>query len=753
MSINIRARRGLATAIAAVLATGGVTALASAPAQADPVSVTTVGEAPITNANLTWSLNDEQGGGAFNGSCNFLSAGKAGNTGSSRAWTEGDNFYKTVDGNVTVEKPDTSDVYSQPTWATKCQTPAGANVSAGSVTSLSKNRVRLAAGSGSFDPATGAGTINWTGSFTSAFYGGLTYWSATNPRLVVDATGNGTLTATLSGYGANPDDTSVWTTIPNTPVTLATLTNVDLDADGFTVTPEYLGKTVTVSAGTPQNTTGAKWGSFPQSFVDFQILTGQSSYWYSSGGSRDAAKPASPITVDGYSVGARPEVTVDTAEANLDGTTTITVSGQNFNPDLAKGTRPPLAGQNAGSYVVFGKFAPVWRPSALAASDTRKTATAANNGLKWAVPAASIATVGGAPAGAVELTPEGTFSTSLKIDKAALDATVTNPALTNYGIYTYPGSGAVMGAYETYTPIAFAKHTASVEVTEAPESSVHGTSNTAKVTVDGAAGAPDPTGTVTAKIGATTLASAAVGTDGLATITLPGTIAAGSSSITYAYSGDDNYKAAETSKGLTVSKAASNVAVTSVASSTKYGVGATARLKVTGVAGGTAATGTVTAKIGGTTIGSGAVGAAGAATLTLSKSLKPGTSTVVYTYSGNGNYAGATASKTLTIAKDGVSISDKVTKKPTTKKSGKITVTVKAKSSKIKPTGKVTVYFKKSGQKTVKTSVGTLKNGVGSLSVKKLKKKGTWKIYVKYSAGTGYNSVSSKYVGTVKVTK
>ncbi|MFI5426256.1 hypothetical protein [Aeromicrobium sp. UC242_57] len=79
-------------------------------------------------------------------------------------------------------------------------------------------------------------------------------------------------------------------------------------------------------------------------------------------------------------------------------------------------------------------------------------------------------------------------------------------------------------------------------------------------------------------------------------------------------------------------------------------------------------------------------------------------------------------------------------------------MTVKAKSSSTKPSGKVTVYFKKKGQKTVKTSTGSLKNGSKALNVKKLKK-GTWKIYVKYSAGSGYSSVSSKYVGTVKITK
>lgn len=144
----------------------------------------------------------------------------------------------------------------------------------------------------------------------------------------------------------------------------------------------------------------------------------------------------------------------------------------------------------------------------------------------------------------------------------------------------------------------------------------------------------------------------------------------------------------------------------------------------------------------------------GKATFTLPANLSPGARNLTASFQGDGNYVAATsATKKLTVTKDAVTITDKVTKKPTTKKAGKIRITVKAKSSSIKPTGKVKVYFKKKGQKTVVTSTSSLKNGVKTLSVKKLKKKGTWKIYVKYTAGTGYNSVSSKYVGTVKVTK
>ncbi|WGT47802.1 hypothetical protein [Tessaracoccus lacteus] len=122
----------------------------------------------------------------------------------------------------------------------------------------------------------------------------MTYWSATDPVLTIDSDGTGTLTATLSGYGTSMDDMSEWDAISGRTVTMATLTDVELTEDGLTVTPDYLGVTVT---GVSQTTTGTSWGAFPQEFVDFQQLTGQTSYWYSSGGGADAKKPATALTV------------------------------------------------------------------------------------------------------------------------------------------------------------------------------------------------------------------------------------------------------------------------------------------------------------------------------------------------------------------------------------------------------------------------------------------------------------------------
>ena len=41
----------------------------------------------------------------------------------------------------------------------------------------------------------------------------------------------------------------------------------------------------------------------------------------------------------------------------------VTVVGTGFDPAAHVGSRPPLAGQPSGVYVVFGRFGDPWRPS------------------------------------------------------------------------------------------------------------------------------------------------------------------------------------------------------------------------------------------------------------------------------------------------------------------------------------------------------------------------------------------------------
>lgn len=148
----------------------------------------------------------------------------------------------------------------------------------------------------------GGASVSWDATWTINFYGGLVPFTLSNPVLSWDAHGTGTLTADLSGYGSSMENPEV--KVPLEPVlgaTISTFSNATIDAEGtFTATPDYAGVEVTAPDGVaPQDRTVEGWGSWPQQFVDFQFETGLSSYWYSSGGSADAYKAPSPITVSG----------------------------------------------------------------------------------------------------------------------------------------------------------------------------------------------------------------------------------------------------------------------------------------------------------------------------------------------------------------------------------------------------------------------------------------------------------------------
>lgn len=432
--------RPLAAVVAAALALSGV--LAAAPAHA--------AQTTIDDAVFRWGLNNEANAAAFApGTFNLLSAGIVTAASVSDRVTAAN--WKQSDGDVKILKLQTGGGYAAATFAGLNTNAAGTTVTTGNGLS-SGHVVEISGGSGTVDAAAGTAEIQWTGSFTSAFYSGMTRSWLTDPHLSVAADGTGMITATLGGYQTSMDDPNLFATIAPVPnVVVATLTGVQVTAGGFTVTPDYLGRTVNVGEGTPQSTSGPNAGAFPQSFVDFQVLTGQGSYWYSSGGAADVRKPALPVSVSYTAVAppaSTPTVTVSKSSGIASTGETITVTGSGFLPGTGtSGTRPPLSGTFAGAYVVFGKFLDAWKPSAGVASSARKVIT-----QKWAVPSASMTAVGGANAGAIELTADGTFSVEI-----AVSASEANDLLAgNYGIYTYPGSGATAAAFETYTPIAFA---------------------------------------------------------------------------------------------------------------------------------------------------------------------------------------------------------------------------------------------------------------------------------------------------------
>lgn len=259
----------------------------------------------VSDAQLRWGLNHETGSAAFFGGCNFLMAGVPGRDGDTHGgtvWTEAHGFYRASEGDVRVVRTDASGVERTASFATRCQAPDGQQVSLANNLSTG-GQVVVDGGVGTVDPEAGTATIRWKGTFTTVFYGGLTYWWASDPVLTVRADGTGELTATAGGFGTSMEDMTRWERLPATQVVLADLEKVLLgDRAGFRAVPRYLGVTtaatgLTVRQAARTSDNAAHWGAFPTSFVQFQVRTGQAAYWYTSGGQRDWAKVAAPLYV------------------------------------------------------------------------------------------------------------------------------------------------------------------------------------------------------------------------------------------------------------------------------------------------------------------------------------------------------------------------------------------------------------------------------------------------------------------------
>lgn len=538
------ARRGIAGfAAAALTATGlSVLSVATAPTAHSDAAVEDVS---VDAATLTWGLNGYAQKGIFG------------------PWT-----FKDLTGNVTQLTGSVSGG-SQSEYAVAPVPTTSMPVSDPQKT---PNAVKFTAGTGTTDPDTGAVDVTWDGSYTVNAY--PTIYNAPNeiysdPELTLDGDGNGELTMNFAlGEGVdmagNPTPAQDFGRL-----TLLTFSGgaVDETAYGeFRATPDYQGVTVTVPDGSAQNTSctadgGATgwWGSWPQEFID-AIPGSVRPHFYSTGcGGNQDLKPALPVDVDLGIEEPQPEqaqVQVSQTELLPSGSHQVTVTGSGFDPELATGTRPPLSGRAGGTYVVFGKFAETWRPSAGAPSSSRK-----NSSQKWAVLAEDMATIGGTAGGAVELKADGTFEATVTVDKAAIDAVATDPALVNYGIYTYPGSGAVQPLHETYTPVTFAPSasTTAVQVTKAPTPTAAGS---AKVSVTPAVGGAVATGDVqvrlTSSTGALVATTSGALSDGSTTVALPKRLP-GTYSLLATYTGDTDVAGSSRTVSVKVAKVASTV--------------------------------------------------------------------------------------------------------------------------------------------------------------------------------------------------
>ncbi|MDP4032973.1 MAG: hypothetical protein Q8P60_09035, partial [Pseudorhodobacter sp.] len=254
-------------------------------------------ETAVDNVQFRWGVSNEANNAGFApGTWNLFSAGRIGDPGEGgrtlvtanqgATWSNDEPAgWTNRAGNVTIEDLQADDSYVPTTFDGTRQTRTGAAITPPTGPNFAETQIVIDGGTGTFDPEANTANVSWDGDFTVLFYSGMTFFYVSDPELTVNSDGTGTVTATAGGFAASMDDPEDWEALDDTEVTLASLTGVEVTAAGLTATPDYLGVEYDAPQGAAAQTrSGSSWGAFPQDFVDFQQLTGQGPYWYSSGG-------------------------------------------------------------------------------------------------------------------------------------------------------------------------------------------------------------------------------------------------------------------------------------------------------------------------------------------------------------------------------------------------------------------------------------------------------------------------------------
>lgn len=413
------ARRLAVLALASLLTIGTFGTAGATAAQA------TDGDDTITNASFEWGINNQHQLGSQFGGCDYFSAGLSDGSASQ---------YRTKQGNVQIIKHGADGSISAVGLANRC-TPATAD---GSLDN--GQRLLLSAGTGSVNRATGETTIAWTGVATINSYGGLVPWSITDPTLTVAADGTGSLRATLGGWASSMDDPNTKTPLPPTPdVVLADFSNVTVGEHGITATPLFGGIDYFPLVGGERSTTSAitdavkiqrpEWGSWPQSFVDFQYRTGLSTYWHTSGLSADSKKPPLPITVafDASPLELSPVIVRGPAATTVSSGGTAT-----FSTEVAGDPMPTIQWQSirpGGDWTdLAGETGTTLTLSAVPFSDNGLTVRAvATNTAGTAVSQGSILTVDEAAAITIVTQPQSVTAKAGAIIRLSVSVTGSSP--------------------------------------------------------------------------------------------------------------------------------------------------------------------------------------------------------------------------------------------------------------------------------------------------------------------------------------
>ncbi|WP_210420322.1 Ig-like domain repeat protein [Aquisphaera giovannonii] len=210
----------------------------------------------------------------------------------------------------------------------------------------------------------------------------------------------------------------------------------------------------------------------------------------------------------------------------------------------------------------------------------------------------------------------------------------------------YGGDANYSGGTSTAVSQVVNQSATTTALTSSANPSAFGQSVTFTATVGAVApGAGTPTGAVTFLDGATTLGTGALNAAGVAAFSIS-TLAAGTHSITAVYGGDGNFA---NSTATAVSQQVNQVAITATSTAlaaspatSTYGQSVTFTAAVSPASGSGTPTGTVTFMDGTTTLGTGALNAAGVASFAIG-TLAAGMHSVTAVYGGDGNFGVSTS--------------------------------------------------------------------------------------------------------------
>ena len=349
----------------------------------------------------------------------------------------------------------------------------------------------------------------------------------------------------------------------------------------------------------------------------------------------EAAAPAS------VPYGTSDTLSVSGLPAGATGTVTFTSGGSTLCvaplPATSCATSMSLA---PGAYPVTATYSGDTNYAGTSALGASFSVTRADTSMTESASPASIAygsqdtlSVAGLPGGATGTVTFASGGSTLCV--ATLSATSCQTATTlAAGVYavtaTYSGDSDYKGTVATGASFTVTKTDPTFTESAAPASVPYGTADTLSTT-----GLPgDATGTVTFTSGGATLCVATLPTTSCDTST---TLSPGTYPVTATYSGDGNYNS-ETATGASFDVTRADNSMIESASPATIGYGAQDTLSVAGLPG--AATGAVTFTSGGSTL---CVTTLPAISCQTSASLAPGTYPVTATYSGDGNFNGATA--------------------------------------------------------------------------------------------------------------